>query len=145
MLCVPLFKWGFPKNTLYHSIQLTTSSQLSGVSNPSSRATNSQQWKVAIFCKCETIVQGNIEEKECKKLSKHCARGQLVLLYISTSVYLCIPTYHVHNNYVMYTVAMQPQGRIQEFKKGGSFKRMRAERTEKFRVTTPTFAKPRPF
>ena len=34
------------------------------------------------------------------------------------------------------------QGRIQEFKKGGSFKRVRAERAEKFRVTTPTFAKP---
>ena len=37
------------------------------------------------------------------------------------------------------------QGRIQEFKKGGSFKRVRAERAEKFWVTTPTFAKPRPF
>ena len=33
------------------------------------------------------------------------------------------------------------QGRIQEFKKGGSFK----ECARKFRVTTPTFAKPRPF
>jgi len=37
------------------------------------------------------------------------------------------------------------QGRIQEFKKGGSFKIVRAERAEKFWVTTPTFAKPRPF
>ena len=31
------------------------------------------------------------------------------------------------------------QGRIQEFEKGGSFKRVRAERAEKFWVTTPTF------
>ena len=37
------------------------------------------------------------------------------------------------------------QGWIQEFKKGGSFKRVHAERGEKFRLTTPTFAKPRPF
>ena len=32
------------------------------------------------------------------------------------------------------------QGRIQELKKGGSFERVRAERAEKFWVTTPTFS-----
>ena len=37
------------------------------------------------------------------------------------------------------------QGWIQEFKKGGSFKRVHAERAEKFWVTTPTFAKLHPF
>ena len=37
------------------------------------------------------------------------------------------------------------QGRIQEFKKGGSFKSVRVERAEKFWVTMPTFAKPCPF
>ena len=37
------------------------------------------------------------------------------------------------------------QERIQEFKEGGSFKIVCAERAEKFWVTTPTFAKPRPF
>ena len=37
------------------------------------------------------------------------------------------------------------QRRIQEFKKGGSFKRVRAKRAENFRVTTPTFAESRPF
>ena len=37
------------------------------------------------------------------------------------------------------------QGRIQELKKGVCFERVRAERGEKFWVTTPTFAKLRPF
>ena len=37
------------------------------------------------------------------------------------------------------------QRRIQEFEKGGSFKRVHKERGDNFRVTTPTFAKPRPF
>jgi len=46
------------------------------------------------------------------------------------------------------------QGRIQDFKKGGSLKECacgvrarsaRAERAENLGVTTPTFAKPRPF
>ena len=42
-------------------------------------------------------------------------------------------------------VVGQEQGRIQELKKVGSFERVRAEHAEKFWVTTPTFAKPRPF
>ena len=36
------------------------------------------------------------------------------------------------------------QGRIQEFKKGGCFERVRAKRAEKFGVTTPISAKPKP-
>ena len=46
--------------------------------------------------------------------SVRCADSQLVLglhfshLYLCTYIYLRIRTYHVHNNYVMYIVAMQP-------------------------------------
>ena len=46
--------------------------------------------------------------------SVRCADSQLVLrlhfphLYLCTYIYLHIHTYHMHNNYVMYVVAMQP-------------------------------------
>ena len=39
-----------------------------------------------------------------------------------------------------YKSSKHEQGRIQELKKGGSFERVRAERAEKFWVSTPTFA-----
>jgi len=40
--------------------------------------------------------------------------------------------------YMHYASNIALQWRIQEFKEGGSFKRVRAERTDKFMVTKPT-------
>ena len=60
----------------------------------------------------------------------------------STTVTRCLQLrleYHRVGRLYMY------QGQIQEFKKGGSFKRVHTDRAEKFRVTTPTFAKLCPF
>ena len=69
------------------------------------------------------VIVSHISSSNFYQLAARFARGRLVLrllcgFHVCWYIYLCIHTYHVHNNYVTYIVALQPYfSRVWQFRR----------------------------